>query len=281
MTIYEQIQTAVEFIEKNLFTKLTFERVARSVFMSARSFYNYFWAVTGYSYKEYVIKRRLTQAMKILRSSEEKVLAIALDIGYESHEAFTRAFKNEFGISPFRFRKSRLPLNGLEKINLIKEMYMGVLVKELPAMKVACFEGFAPEPEKKAIDTMHNWLKKHQKQDKPRRIFGHNIDRQGNLSHEPENEGYKVLVTIDDEDLAENHEVKTEVIAPGRFVVTGIEGDIQADPQGKWIMAGWQKMNKMIEQKGYKIKCPARYYEEELEPSKPGLLRLDLYLEIE
>jgi AraC family transcriptional regulator len=100
MTIYEQIQKALDYIEENLFTKLTFEKVAQSVFMSARSFYNYFWTLTGYSYKEYVIKRRLAKATKLLLSSEKKVLTIALDIGYESHEAFTRAFKNEFGLSP-------------------------------------------------------------------------------------------------------------------------------------------------------------------------------------
>jgi hypothetical protein len=38
---------------------------------------------------------------------------------------------------------------------------------------------------------------------------------------------------------------------------------------------------KMIDEKGYKVKRRGRCFEEELEPSKPGNLRLDLYLEIE
>ena len=202
------------YIEKKLFTKLTSDQVAKYVFMSSRSFYNYFWSVTGYTYKEYVIKRRLAEALSILLSSEEKVLNIALDIGYESHEAFTRAFKNEFGITPFHFRKNRQILKGLEKIDLIKEMYMGVIIKELPEMKVACFEGFRPEPETKAFEKMQNWIKKMDMENKPHRTLGHNIDKQGNLTYEPENEGYKIMVTIDKEIHLKNDDVKTETIKP-------------------------------------------------------------------
>jgi AraC family transcriptional regulator len=281
MTVYEQIQKSLDYIEANLFRKLTYERAADSANMSFRSFYNYFWMITGYTYKEYVKKRRLNEAMKILLSSEEKVLNIALDIGYESHEAFTRAFKNEFGVSPFHFRKSRQELKGLEKIKLIKEMYMGVIVKELPEMRVACFEGYAPDPENKAHAKMVEWLKANGLSDYPRRVFGHNIDLQGNLSYEPENEGYKVMVTIDQNKKAAGGNVKFDVIKSGKFVVTGIEGNFETDKSGRWIMDGWQKMNNMVCEKGYKIKQPVRYFEEELEPSKPGNLRLDLYLEIE
>lgn len=252
MTIYEQIQKALDYIESNLFTKLTFDRMANEAIMSTRSFYNYFWSITGYTYKEYVIKRRLSEAMKNLISSEEQVIDIALDTGYESPEAFTRAFKNEFGVSPTHFRKSRRNLKGLEKINIIKEMYMGVIIKELPEMKVACFEGFAPDPEIKASDKMQKWMKKQRIEKKPHRIFGHNIDLKGNLSHDPDNVGYKVMVTIDKENILESDEVKIELINSGRFVVTGIEGNFESDASGKWITKGWEKLHKMIKKKDIK-----------------------------
>jgi AraC family transcriptional regulator len=281
MTIYEQIQKAVDFIEKNLFTRLRSGQVARSVYMSSRSFYNYFWAVTGYSFKEYVRKRRLTEAMKILKGSEEKVIFIALNTGYESHEAFSRAFKNEFGVSPIHFREDQGNLDGLEQINLIKEMYMGIVTKKLPRMRVACFEGFSPDPETKAMEKMEKWIKAKHLENKPHRIFGHNIDNQGNLSYDPHNIGYKVLVTIDDDVVMENDEAKEEIIQAGRFLVTGIEGDIESDPEGRWIMEGWQNLNSMIKKKRYTVKQPARWFEEVLEPSKQGNLRLDLYVEIE
>jgi len=86
----------------------------------------------------------LAEAVEILSSSENKVLTISFDIGYESHEAFIRAFKKEFGISPFHFGKCRQHFKGLEKINLTKELYMGIILRKLPEMKAVCFEGFAP-----------------------------------------------------------------------------------------------------------------------------------------
>ena len=246
--------------------------------MTTRSFYNYFWCITGYTYKEYVVKRRLTEAVKILSASEKNILDVALDIGYASHEAFTRAFKNEFGISPLKFRKQCQVLNGLKQINLVKEIYMGIIMKELEKMKVACFEAFQPEPEKNASSKMKAWLKKNHLEDKPHRIFGHNIDLQGKLSFDPENAGYKFMVTIEDDNNIDP-DTELEAIEAGRFIVTGIEGNIESD--GKWIMEGWGRLNKMIQEGNYKVKKPMRWFEEELEPSKPGNLRLDLYLEVE
>lgn len=278
MTIYEQIQNAVDYIEKNLFERQSSDEIADSVFMSSRSFYNYFWIITGYTYKEYVIKRRLTEAAKILSTSNERIYKIAFEIGYESHEAFTRAFRHEFKISPLQYRKSQQILTGQNKINLINEIYMGVIIKELPKMEVVCFEGYAPDPEIKAFDKMKDWLNKHKSEDNPKRIFGHNIDLNGKLTYDPQNAGYKVLVAIEDNNI-KKFNVKTEIIEAGRFIVTGIEGNIQSD--GKWIMEGWGRLNKMIEKGDYKIKKAPRWFEEHLEPSKPGNLRLDLYLEIE
>ena len=61
--------------------------------------------------------------------------------------------------------------------------------------------------------------------------------------------------------------------------MTGIEGDVQKD--WRFIPEGWQKLWDMAKSKGYKVKSNGRCFEEKLEPSVPGLLRLDLYMEIE
>lgn len=155
---------------------------------------------------------------------------------------------------------------------------MGVIIKDLPAMKVVTFEGFTPEPEHKAKKKMEEWIKKQNFNNKPYRIFGHNIDLEGNIDNNPQNVGYKFFVTIPNDVEISTDDVKTEMMQAGRFLVTGIEGDIEADDN--WIGEGWQKLKKMIEQKRYKVKENCRWFEEELEPSKPGNLRLDLYVEI-
>ena len=279
MTIYEQVQRALDFIEAGLFSPLLQEDAAREAGMSLRSFHRYFWAVTGYSYKEYLVKRRLGEAAKALLNSERGILELALDIGYGSHEAFSRAFKKEFEISPLRFRQCRQGPKGLARIKLFKEMYMGVIIKELPRMRALAFEGFEPEPEYKAKAKLEAWIAEHPAKGKPRRIFGHDTDAEGRPTHGPEHAGYKFLATIEGPDEARG--AKTEVIEAGSFAVTGIEGNLESDPAGTWITEGWRRMTAMIAEKGYRVKSGGRCLEEELEPAEPGNLRLDLYLEID
>jgi len=276
MTIYEQIQKSVEWAEAQ--ERPAQDEAAREAGMSVRSYTTWFWAVTGMTYREYVVRRRLERARQMLADTERLVIDVALDAGYSSHEAFSRAFRDEFGIPPAQFRKSRPALKGLEKIALIRELYMGIIIRELGEMPVACFEAFAPECERKAGVLLAAWKKAHPSKGKPRRVFGHNIDRKGNFGTEPVAEGYKFMVTLDDP--AEAGEAKFGIIKAGKFLVTGIEGNFAGDPEGKWITAGWMRMRELIIEKGLRPHCSPRWFEEELEPATPGNLRLDLYLEI-
>jgi AraC-like DNA-binding protein len=279
MTIYQQIQRALDYIENALSSKMLAEQAATQAFMSLRSFYTYFQMITGFTFKEYVIKRRLSKGVNLLKHTEETIIQIALDVGYESHEAFSRVFKKEFEITPKEYRSGMQELKVLEKIELIEEMYMGVIIKKLSEMEAYVFTGFQPNPEGKAFSALEEWKEKNNREDIPSRIFGHNIDKDGNISYEPENEGYKMLFVM--EKQKENPSGEKEIINQGKFVVTGIEGNFENDSEGRWIMEGWERMNQMVEKKGYKVKEPVRWFEEHLEPSKPGNLRLDLYLEIE
>ena len=280
MTVYEQVQKAVDYIENNLCSPLcSCNAAAARAHMSVRSFNDYFWAVTGFTFKAYLIKRRLTECLPAIGEGRERIIDIALRSGYESHEAFSRAFKKEYGLTPIRCRTDRRMLDGLLKIRLFEEMYMGVVEKKLPGMDVLCFDGFAPDPESKAHAALEQWLKTSGYR-KPYRVFGHNIDANGRLSHEPKNVGYRFLITVEPERLTAQDRTNVHSVAAGRFVVTGIEGDVTSG-DGSWIGAGWQRLNEMVAKKGYRCRPRPRWFEEELEPSKPGHLRLDLYLEIE
>ena len=150
-----------------------------------------------------------------------QVLDIALEVGYGSHEAFTRAFRDQFGISPRRFRRSGEGCRGLGRPLLYKEMYMGTIVKDLPRMLAVAFDGFAPEPERKAGEKLAAWAKAHPAPGRPRRVFGHNIDRDGRMDCNPQNVGYRFLASIEAEAEADGGLVVT--MEPGRFAVTGIE----------------------------------------------------------
>ncbi|MBP7095718.1 MAG: AraC family transcriptional regulator [Spirochaetia bacterium] len=279
MTIYEQVQRAVDYIEDRLGGRLRAERVARAAGMSVRSLNHWFRAVTGYRYGDYVAKRRLSEALRLLSSTEEGILDIALEVGYGTHESFCRAFKGEFGVAPRECRRGRPELRGAARVELAKEFYMGVIVKDLGELKVASFEGFAPEPEAKAKAALRAWLDSRPQAAAPRRVFGHNIDREGKLACDPVNVGYKFLATL--EPGEDSGGARVETIPAGRYAVTGIEGNFDGDPAGAWIGEGWRRMNEMMAAKGFRAKPGGRWFEEELEPAKPGNLRLDLYLELE
>lgn len=286
MTIYEQIQKSVEFVEARIeqgaairgTSGMGVRLAAREAGMSTRSFVTWFWAVTGFTYGEYALKRRLERAKTLLGETEASVLSVALETGYRSHEAFSRAFREEFALSPQEFRKGRPSLKDFGKITLIKELYMGVIMKELNEMTVACFDGFSPASEDKAHAALDKWLASHPAKGKPRRVFGHNIDIKGNPDCKPDNDGYRLMVTLDSAEEADG--AQTAVIRKGKFLVTGIEGNFKNDPSGAWITAGWKRMDEMIREKNLRNHPSPRWFEEELEPAVPGNLRLDLYREI-
>ena len=277
-TIYEQVQQAVDHIEAHLGSDVTVADAADAAAMSVRSFHQYFPALTGYRFGEYLRKRRLSDAADALVDTDATVLSIALGSGYETHESFTRAFRKEYGIPPQIYRSRKPSGTQFRRIDLVGEVRMGVLTRTLASTDVVYFDGFRPDPEHQAEDQMRTWLAEHADQVGPHRIFGHNIDREGNVSHEPENEGYRVLVTIPH--ALEVTDASRGEIPGGTFVVTGIEGSFADDPTGSWVMEGWQRMNTMIEQEGIEVPPTPRWFEEWLEPAEPGTTRMDLYLEI-
>ena len=99
---------AIGHIENNLAQEITINQLAEVSFISSSHMARVFKYVTGYSPMEYVRNRRLTEAAKLLLKGKESVLNIALDVGYGSHSAFTKAFTKRFGVSPKNFRHSDL-----------------------------------------------------------------------------------------------------------------------------------------------------------------------------
>lgn len=282
MTVYQQVQNAIDFIEENLTRRVTCEEVAIKANMSLRNFYNYFWIISGFKYGVYLRRRRLTLALSLLKETKSSILNIALQLGYESHESFTRAFKTEYGLTPLRYRKSRQDLCGTEKIKIIEEMYMGMITKELPEMFMVSYIGFSPDPEEKAHDRIDRWAKEHGYGELYGRNFGHDTDKSGE-GYSPGDDmssyGYKVMISVDPATEVKDSDLTLERFPAGKFVVTGVEGEFER--AGEFIPEGWNNLAKMIEEKGYKLKENGRCLEEKLEPSAPNLLRLDLYVEID
>ena len=104
MTNKETILKSVQYIEKNLKEEITVLDMADSVYYSLYHFIRLFQSVTGLSPGTYLQQRRLSEALKELKKSDKKIIEIAYDYQFNSHEAFTRAFKKQFGINPKKIR---------------------------------------------------------------------------------------------------------------------------------------------------------------------------------
>ncbi len=74
-----------------------------------------FHHVAGMTIKAYVAKRRLSMAAVAIRDGDQSLLDIALDYGFSSQAALTRALEREYGITPSQYRKNPVPIPILTK----------------------------------------------------------------------------------------------------------------------------------------------------------------------
>lgn len=119
MTWYERMNKAVDYIEENLCSDIDFEKISKIVCQSPVNFQRTFSIVTDISIIEYIRRRRMTLAAFDLQNSNEKVIDVALKYGYESPEAFARAFKETHGATPSNARKYGLPLKAFPRITFL------------------------------------------------------------------------------------------------------------------------------------------------------------------
>ena len=100
MNYINELKKAIDYIEENLENNINFEIVAKEVGMSAFYFHRIFSAIIGISPTAYIRNRRLTVAAQEISKNNANIVDIAFKYGFESHEAFSRAFKNFHGVVP-------------------------------------------------------------------------------------------------------------------------------------------------------------------------------------
>jgi AraC family transcriptional regulator len=95
---------AVWHIESHLDSDLSLDAIADAAGVSRFHLSRAFATSTGSSLAGYMRARRLSEAAKSLAKGAPDILSLALDAGYGSHEAFTRAFRQHFGLTPEQLR---------------------------------------------------------------------------------------------------------------------------------------------------------------------------------
>jgi len=99
---------------------LSLEAMAEHAGVSRSHLSRVFPVVTGLQLSSYLRGRRLTEAARELVNGAPDILGVALDVGYGSHEAFTRAFRDQFGLTPDDVRRRR----SLDTLKLVEPLRM-------------------------------------------------------------------------------------------------------------------------------------------------------------
>ncbi len=101
----EMIHNSLIYIENHLHEEIGLEDVASQALLSPYHYHRVFREEVGMTVVDYIRHRRMSLASIALRSTDAGILDISLACGFESQEAFTRAFRKMYGMPPGRFRK--------------------------------------------------------------------------------------------------------------------------------------------------------------------------------
>ncbi len=116
------------YITKHIYEKITLNDLAKasaySQYYASRIFKEY----TGCSPFNYIKGIRLSEAAMILRDTDMKILDVAFDFVFDSHEGFTRAFSKYFGLTPSKYSETTPPIrlftpSEIDNPNLEKRSY--------------------------------------------------------------------------------------------------------------------------------------------------------------
>ena len=101
------IKMVIDYIENNLDGKIDLETVADAIHYSKYYMHRMFTSTVGMTIHDYVQRRQLTEAAKLLVFSDKPIIEVALICGYESQQAFSSVFKSMYKIPPAEYREKR------------------------------------------------------------------------------------------------------------------------------------------------------------------------------
>ena len=138
---YDFLNEMIQYIENNITEKIKYSDLAKMVGVSEYSLQRIFTFLTNMSLSEYIRKRRLSKAFEELKTSEIKIIDLAIKYQYDSSISFTRAFKNLFGITPSECKNNSkeyklFPIIKFNNDKLYKEL--NYEIKEIDEIIVYC-----------------------------------------------------------------------------------------------------------------------------------------------
>ncbi len=101
-----KVYDSLKYIEKNLDDSISLDDLAKKAHLSKYHYHRLFRKAVGESVTKYISKRRMERASEELVRTEQPIIDIALKYQYGSQEAFLRAFRRIYGLTPGKYRKT-------------------------------------------------------------------------------------------------------------------------------------------------------------------------------
>ena len=103
---YDKLKTALYHIQNSYANNISIKEVATLCGFSESHFMKLFKELTGMSFTAYLVNYRLELSAKQLLETNQKVIEISTNCGFNNHSYFTRSFVKKYGITPAEYRKT-------------------------------------------------------------------------------------------------------------------------------------------------------------------------------
>lgn len=171
---YEYVNELFKYIEENISDELETTLLSKIGYVARDKLYKDFYSVCGHTVKEYIRKRRLSNALALIKMSDMGFTDIAFQCGYSSHQALCRAIKQNLGLTPSEYKNGNVyyffpPFSGVPLYDVT------VLKNTIPStFRVLFYSKKLSGIENTAINTFFKAIP-----DYSGRIFGRNGDQKG------------------------------------------------------------------------------------------------------
>jgi len=147
MHAWEAIQKTLSYIEEHIGEEIRVEELAEIAALSLFYYQRLFTRLVKRPVREYIKLRRVARACGALRDKRNRIVDVAMEYGFGSHETFTRAFKDAYGITPAQYRDEPVGLNNFDKPDLLLNYVM--IDEGVPLIS----DGLVLEMNRKALET--------------------------------------------------------------------------------------------------------------------------------
>jgi len=280
----QRISRVLLHIEQHLDEPLSLETLAAIACFSPFHFHRLFAAHVGETLHSHVRRLRLERGAMRLAHGEENVTGVALQAGYETPAAFTRAFRERFGVSPTDYRKERtmercLEREGTEGVTAAEEaMPIEADIRKFPETRVlfARRTGHYGAAAAGAWETLMKFAYSRRLMTKDTLLIGISHD---DPSVTPEESiRYDACITFTG-DVKPEGEVGVKTIAGGRYAVFLHKGPYEGFAQTyRSIFSRW------LPESGEKLRdapCFELYLNRDPRRTKPENLRTEIWVPVE